>query len=122
MSARTSLKFAYHTTWLHLPRFFISGTAFDQQHQFTPHPPSSSPCRTASKMSFNAKPFIKPEERFSIEEGASDGKAVLQKGGSPADEREMSRMGKKQELRVSRRVRQVESVLTSQSVTSSSSA
>ena len=44
---------------------------------------------------------IKPEQRFSVDEIANDGKAVLQKGGTPVDEREMVRMGKKQELRVS---------------------
>jgi hypothetical protein len=43
----------------------------------------------------------KPEQRISVEDVASEGKAVLQKGGSPNDEREMVRMGKKQELRVS---------------------
>ena len=53
-------------------------------------------------MSATAIPDAKPEQRFSIEEIASDGKAVLQKGGSAVDEREMMRMGKKQELRVSK--------------------
>jgi hypothetical protein len=43
---------------------------------------------------------IKPEERFSIEDASHDGKAVLQKGGTVVDEREMTRMGKKQELQV----------------------
>lgn len=46
-------------------------------------------------------PDMKPEQRFSIEEEGGDGKAaVLQKGGTAADEREMIRMGKRQELRV----------------------
>ena len=52
-------------------------------------------------MSITAMPDTKPEERFSIDEIANDGKAVLQKGGSPNDESDMIRMGKKQELRVS---------------------
>lgn len=42
-----------------------------------------------------------PQVRFSIDDTASEGKAVRQKGGSANDEREMVRMGKKQELRVS---------------------
>lgn len=51
-------------------------------------------------MSATEMPEIKPGERFSSDEVEDDGKAVLQKGGSPTDEREMVRMGKKQELRV----------------------
>ena len=43
---------------------------------------------------------IKPEEHFSVEDASHDGKVVLQKGGTAVDEREMTRMGKKQELRV----------------------
>jgi hypothetical protein len=43
---------------------------------------------------------IKLEERISVEEVSHEGKAVLQKGGSAVDERDMIRMGKKQELRV----------------------
>lgn len=53
-------------------------------------------------MSHSAMADIKLAERSSVEGIASDGKAVLQKGGTAADERDMSRMGKKQELRVSR--------------------
>ena len=43
----------------------------------------------------------KREQRFSVEDDANEGKAVLQKGGSANDEREMVRMGKKQELKAS---------------------
>ena len=43
---------------------------------------------------------IKPGERFSIEDASHEEKTVLQKGSSAVDEREMTRMGKKQELRV----------------------
>lgn len=46
-----------------------------------------------------ALPEMKPEERFSIEELGHDGKMPT-KGGTAADEREMQRMGKAQELRV----------------------
>lgn len=47
-------------------------------------------------------PDAKPEGRMSIDDmGRDDSKAaVIQKGGTAIDEREMSRMGKKQELRV----------------------
>lgn len=44
---------------------------------------------------------MKPGECISVEEISHEGKTVLQKGGSPTDERDMARMGKKQELRVS---------------------
>ena len=43
---------------------------------------------------------IKPEARLSIEEAAQGEKDVFLKGGTAADDREMYRMGKKQELRV----------------------
>ena len=62
---------------------------------------------------------VRPEERFSVDE-ANDEKAVLQKGGTANDEREMTRMGKKQELRVSyEQTRQSNAVLTMSSATSS---
>ena len=52
-------------------------------------------------MSLNAMPAeMKPEQRLSVEEFSHEDKGVYQKGGTPTDEREMSRMGKKQELRV----------------------
>lgn len=53
-------------------------------------------------MSTTAMPDIKAEGyRLSVDDGPDDGgKAVLQKGGTAVDEREMMRMGKKQELRV----------------------
>ena len=43
---------------------------------------------------------IKPEG-LSVDEFADEIKSVNQKGGTPADERDMSRLGKTQELRVS---------------------
>ena len=56
-------------------------------------------------MTFTAMPEMKPEERLSVEEMHEDtSKAnVQQKGGTRQDEREMVRMGKHQELRVSSR-------------------
>ena len=54
----------------------------------------------SSRNSDSVMAEIKPEERFSIEDASHDGKVVLQKGGTAVDEREMTRMGKKQELRV----------------------
>ena len=65
----------------------------------------------------------KPEQRISVEDVASEGKAVLRKGGSSNDERDMIRMGKKQELRVSphRAVLRIEVWLTFGSATSNSS-
>jgi len=52
-------------------------------------------------MSSTAMREMKPEQRLSIEEFNHDGKAaVLRAGGTFADEREMQRMGKAQELRV----------------------
>lgn len=47
-------------------------------------------------------PEVKPEERISMDDlGRDETKAaVIQKGGTAVDEREMIRMGKKQELRV----------------------
>lgn len=49
-------------------------------------------------------PEVKAEERISTDDISRDeGKtAVVQKGGTLVDEREMTRMGKKQELRVCR--------------------
>ncbi|KAK4975186.1 hypothetical protein LTR42_004396 [Elasticomyces elasticus] len=47
--------------------------------------------------------MTRPDERMSMEEFGSDGKTdVAQKGGTASDEQEMRRMGKVQELRVSR--------------------
>ena len=51
-------------------------------------------------MSHSEMADIKLEERISVEDVSDEGKAVLQKGGSAVDERDMVRMGKKQELRV----------------------
>ena len=51
-------------------------------------------------MSLTEIPETKPGQRLSIENVDQEGKVVYQKGGSAADEREMSRMGKRQELRV----------------------
>lgn len=45
-------------------------------------------------------PEIKPEDHRSVEEMQEDKTAVQMKGGTYEDEREMSRMGKTQELRV----------------------
>lgn len=69
-----------------------------------------------------ALPDVKPEERFSLEEIDHDGKAAVKaKGGTTADEREMQRMGKAQELRVRLPYRcKVVAVLTARSATSSS--
>lgn len=49
-------------------------------------------------------PATKPEKRISMDDiGRDESKAaVMQKGGTAVDEREMIRMGKKQELRVCR--------------------
>ena len=52
-------------------------------------------------MSHSGMADIKLEERMSIDDISDEGKTVLQKGGSAGDERDMMRMGKKQELRVS---------------------
>lgn len=46
---------------------------------------------------------LKPQDRFSVEELGYDGKSdELQKGNTFVDSKDMDRMGKKQELRVSR--------------------
>ena len=55
-------------------------------------------------MASTEMPETKPEERISLDEMGHDKTAVMQKGGTVVDEREMSRMGKKQELRVSQAV------------------
>lgn len=49
-------------------------------------------------------PETKPEERYSMDDiGRDEAKTgVIQRGGTAVDEREMMRMGKKQELRVGR--------------------
>ena len=52
-------------------------------------------------MPFAAMSEIKREQRLPVEDVETENKAVLQKGGSLVDERDMTRMGKKQELRVS---------------------
>lgn len=54
-------------------------------------------------MTTTALPDMKPEDHFSIDEVAHEGKlTATAKGGTPDDDREMHRMGKAQELRVSR--------------------
>lgn len=59
-------------------------------------------CVCVATMNTTALPDMKPEERFSIEELDHEGKAnATAKGGTPNDDREMHRMGKVQELRVS---------------------
>ena len=65
---------------------------------------------------------MKPEECFSIEEIGHDGKAAaIAKGGTAADEREMQRMGKAQELRVCAPCRQLlDALLIVESATSNS--
>ena len=55
-------------------------------------------------MASTEMPETKPEERISLDEMGHDKTDVMQKGGTVVDEREMSRMGKKQELRVSQAV------------------
>lgn len=55
----------------------------------------------SNSMASTAMPEMKPEERLSMEELGRDKSAAMQKGGTAVDDREMSRMGKKQELRVS---------------------
>ena len=45
-------------------------------------------------------PNMKSEEHYSMEELGHDGKITAMKGATAADEREMDRMGKAQELRV----------------------
>ena len=51
-------------------------------------------------MSLTAVPEINRDERISVEEMQEEKTLVQLKGGTREDEREMSRMGKTQELRV----------------------